>query len=119
LEGVEKALAWRPDVAVVDIGLPRLNGYQVARRLRAALGGQIFLIAHTGYGQPQDRKQGLEAGFDLYCVKPINFEELCRWLAFAAGRATAGNHDHPAESLHGSTRPSSPAGPPRICFCSS
>jgi CheY-like chemotaxis protein len=49
-QGVEKGLAWRPEVAVVDIGLPLLDGYEVARRLRAALGGRVRLIALTAYG---------------------------------------------------------------------
>jgi CheY-like chemotaxis protein len=56
-EGVRKALAWRPEAAVVDIGLPLLDGYEVARRLRAALDGPLLLIALTGYGQPEDRRR--------------------------------------------------------------
>src|SRR5947208_413277 len=49
-EGVLKALAFQPDIALIDIGLPRLDGYQVARRLRAALGNRVILLAQTGYG---------------------------------------------------------------------
>src|SRR3954471_10914975 len=49
-EGVRKALAWHPDAAVVDIGLPLLNGYEVARQVKAALGGGIRLVALTAYG---------------------------------------------------------------------
>jgi CheY-like chemotaxis protein len=103
LEGVEKAQAWRPDVALVDIGLPRLNGYEVARRLRGTFGQRIFLVAHTGYGQPHDRKQGQAAGFDLYLVKPLNLEELCRWLGYAASRVAEGQANGqpaPAQSGH-------------------
>jgi len=55
-EGLEIALATRPDVVIVDIGLPRLDGYQVARRLRTALGRGPLLVAVTGYGQPEDRR---------------------------------------------------------------
>ncbi|HEV3261020.1 MAG TPA: ATP-binding protein [Gemmataceae bacterium] len=81
-QGVEKALALRPDVALVDIGLPGLDGYEVARRVRAAPGGtDILLIAVTGYGQPEDRRRTLEAGFDRHLVKPIDVDELQRLLA--------------------------------------
>ena len=82
-EGVAKALALRPEIAVVDIGLPVLDGYQVARQLRAALGRDIFLIAHTGYGQPEDRQRALAAGFDLHLVKPVEVEELSACLSQA------------------------------------
>jgi CheY-like chemotaxis protein len=81
-QGVEKTLALRPDVALVDIGLPGLDGYEVARRVRAAPGGtDILLIAVTGYGQPEDRRRTLEAGFDRHLVKPIDVDELQRLLA--------------------------------------
>ena len=56
-DGVAKALAWRPDVALVDIGLPVLDGYQVARQLRAAFGDRIRLLAMTGYGQFHDSRR--------------------------------------------------------------
>ena len=71
IEGVEKALASRPEIALIDIGLPGLDGFQVAQRLRAELGGQICLIALTGYGQPEDRRRTQSAGFDLHLVKPV------------------------------------------------
>jgi CheY-like chemotaxis protein len=76
LQGVEKGLAMRPRAAIVDIGLPRLNGYQVAQRLRAALGESITLIAHTAYVQPADRDRAMEAGFDAVVAKPATLEEL-------------------------------------------
>jgi CheY-like chemotaxis protein len=63
-QGIERALAVRPEVALVDIGLPRADGYEVARQIRAALGSAISLIALTGYGQPDDRARALAAGFD-------------------------------------------------------
>jgi signal transduction histidine kinase len=75
-QGVELALALRPEVALVDIGLPILDGYEVARRLRAALGRSIFLIALTGYGQPHDFRRAFEAGFDAHLVKPAEPEDL-------------------------------------------
>lgn len=54
-EGVEKALTCHPEVGLIDIGLPGLDGYEVARRLRSALGQTIVLIAYTAYTQPEDR----------------------------------------------------------------
>jgi CheY-like chemotaxis protein len=76
LEGLDKALASHPDIAIVDIGLPLLDGYQVARRLRSLFGRKIFLIACTGYGRPEDRRRSREAGFDVHLVKPIDLDEL-------------------------------------------
>lgn len=75
-DGVRKALADRPPVAIVDIGLPRLTGYEVARRLRTALGAGIFLIALTGYNRPEDRRRSREAGFDIHLCKPADLEPL-------------------------------------------
>jgi signal transduction histidine kinase len=69
--GVEAILRVRPDVALIDIGLPEFDGYEVARKARGALGGTILLVALTGYGQPDDRRQALEAGFDAHLVKPV------------------------------------------------
>ena len=82
-EGVETALARQPDVALIDIGLPGLDGNEVARRIRAALGTATAcaLIAMTGYGQPEDRRRALQAGFDAYLVKPVDPAELSRLLA--------------------------------------
>ena len=71
-----KALTWRPEVAVLDIGLPLLDGYEVARRLRAALAGAVRLIALTGYGTDDDRERAFAAGFDHHLTKPADPEEL-------------------------------------------
>ena len=79
--GVEGAKAMQPDVAVVDIGLPGMDGYEVARRIRRDLGGAIRLIALTGYGQPEDRRRAAAAGFDAYLVKPVFADQLARALA--------------------------------------
>jgi signal transduction histidine kinase len=82
--GVEKALAIQPEVALVDIGLPELDGYQVAEQVRADPSGNgIYLIALTGYGRPQDRQRALEAGFNAHLVKPVDPRELERLLAEA------------------------------------
>ena len=65
------ALADPPDAVIVDIGLPGLDGYEVGRRLREALGDRVRLVALTGYSQPEDRRRVREAGFDVHLVKPI------------------------------------------------
>jgi signal transduction histidine kinase len=75
-EGVEKAVQYQPEIAFIDIGLPILDGYEVAERTRAALGDSIFLIALTGYGQPEDRQRALEAGFNEHLTKPIEPSRL-------------------------------------------
>jgi CheY-like chemotaxis protein len=75
-EAVEGILRERPRVAVVDIGLPGLDGYEVARRVRQALGKDILLIALTGYGQASDRRKALQAGFDEHLVKPVDLDRL-------------------------------------------
>jgi signal transduction histidine kinase/CheY-like chemotaxis protein len=92
VEGVDVALSVRPEVALVDIGLPRLDGFEVARRVRAALGRQIFLVALTGYGQPEDRTRAAVAGFDAHLTKPMDLDALERMLATLApdARVAAG-----------------------------
>ena len=79
--GVELALQTTPDLVLVDIGLPGLDGYAVARRLRAALGHRVTLVALTGYGQSEDRRRTSEAGFDAHLVKPVDPDVLSRALA--------------------------------------
>jgi len=70
-----------PDVALVDIGLPGMDGYEVARRIREALGdARPRLVAVTGYGQQGDRQRALEAGFDAHLVKPAPPAQLQRAL---------------------------------------
>ena len=86
-EGIEKALSIRPEVALVDIGLPGLDGNEVARRIRSALGSDdIVLIAMTGYGQSEDRRRALQAGFDRYLVKPVDPAILAQLLAETRNR---------------------------------
>jgi DNA-binding response OmpR family regulator len=70
--GLEKAGTKRHDVVVIDLGLPGLDGYEVARRLRASGRVDVGLIALTGYGQPNDRQRALDAGFDAHVVKPVD-----------------------------------------------
>ena len=78
--GLERALAVKPDIMLVDIGLPKMDGYEVARRMRAADGTRPYMIAITGYGTPEDRERALEAGFDAHVVKPVDFEALTQVL---------------------------------------
>jgi len=86
-EAVDRAAAAPPDLALIDIGLPDTDGYQVARRLRDALAGRPDrLVALTGFGQSDDRRQALEAGFDEHLVKPVAPEKLAALVRSAAGR---------------------------------
>jgi PAS domain S-box-containing protein len=72
----------RPDVALLDIGLPGLNGFEVARRIRELpFGKDAVLVAVTGWGQADDRNRSREAGFDAHLVKPVNHQELTKLLA--------------------------------------
>jgi two-component system, chemotaxis family, CheB/CheR fusion protein len=80
--GLQAMAEHRPDVALVDLRLPVLNGYEVARRARADADCRcVRLIALTGYGRVQDRQAVLEAGFDEHLVKPVDPDELSRALA--------------------------------------
>jgi DNA-binding response OmpR family regulator len=80
IEGVHQALARHPDIAIVDIGLPRLDGYEVARRIRAALGERVVLIAYTAYDDLDTKQRVAEAGFDAHLIKPVELSELAPWL---------------------------------------
>ena len=80
--GVELILNMRPDVALVDIGLPKLDGYQVAEKVRSSLGSQrLRMVAMTGFGQEEDRRRALGAGFDAHLVKPADLDDLLQILA--------------------------------------
>ena len=79
---LESAEQHRPEVALLDIGMPKLDGYEVARRIRAQPWGQrITLVALTGWGQDSDRKRSQEAGFDSHLVKPLDLDKLTELLA--------------------------------------
>jgi len=82
--GIEQARRVRPDAALIDIGLPGIDGYEVARRIRSELPG-ARLAAVTGYGQPEDRERALAAGFDEHLVKPVDPDQLQRVLAGRVG----------------------------------
>ena len=78
LAGLALLKAARPDVAVIDVGLPGLNGYEIARRFRAeaADADGVMLVALTGYGTPEARERSRQAGFDHHLIKPVNAEAL-------------------------------------------
>ena len=80
--GILAAVEHRPQVILLDIGLPRMDGYEVARRLRQdPRTSGVTLVAMTGYGQPEDRRRTGEAGFDHHLVKPADLDELAELLA--------------------------------------
>jgi two-component system, chemotaxis family, CheB/CheR fusion protein len=79
LEGLELIERTSPHVAILDVGLPGMNGYEIARRLRAKH-SQMTLIAITGYGQAHDREASREAGFDAHLVKPVDSQQLLSML---------------------------------------
>ena len=90
VQGVEMASSNTPDVALVDIGLPGIDGYEVARRLRKdPATRRIKLIALTGYGLAEDQRRVLEAGFDLHLVKPVSIDQLLSALGSCVPMAAA------------------------------
>jgi CheY-like chemotaxis protein len=92
-KGLEQLLASPPEVALVDIGLPGMNGYEIARRAREQLGDRVYLVALTGYGQSEDKEKALEAGFDVHLTKPADFVDLQNVLAHASpGDNLANSH---------------------------
>ena len=86
-EGILRALTARPDLVLCDLGLPgELDGFDVARALRAKIGQSMVLVAITGYGGPEIKKRASQAGFDAVLVKPVALESLNRQLAQVARR---------------------------------
>jgi CheY-like chemotaxis protein len=95
LEAVSQASAHRPDVVVLDIGLPKLNGYDAARRIKAQDGGDnVVLIALTGWGQKEDLRRSKEAQFDHHLTKPVEFAVLVDLLGRVARRRQAGRAEN-------------------------
>src|SRR5690606_39016072 len=77
LSAVSACAEWRPNVVLLDIGLPGIDGYEAARRIRRAEGRRhALLVALTGWGQEDDRERAFRAGFDQHCVKPLGLEQL-------------------------------------------
>lgn len=81
-KAVELAIAFKPDLVLLDIGLPMVDGYEVARRMRLVESLQdATLIALTGYGRDEDREKARESGFDKHFTKPIDLNDLQKLLA--------------------------------------
>jgi CheY-like chemotaxis protein len=81
-EAVEAAKRFRPDVAFLDLGMPRMNGYDAAPLIRQQPEcADVMLVALTGWGQEEDKRRSQEAGFDVHMVKPIDFDELQKLLS--------------------------------------
>ena len=77
LEAVQAAATFRPDVILLDIGMPKMNGYETARHIRKqAWGKHTVLVALTGWGQEEDKRRATEAGFDHHLTKPVNLDAL-------------------------------------------
>lgn len=89
-EALEQVVEEHPDVAIVDIGLPDMNGYELVGHLRRVLHDEALIVALTGYGQSRDRELALEAGFDAHFTKPVSSDKLRTMLEdFARQRASA------------------------------
>ena len=86
---MQAALDYRPDVVVLDIGLPGLNGYEVAKRIRQhPVLKNVVLVALTGYGQDSDRQASRQAGFNHHLVKPARLEQWQQILATVSEQVT-------------------------------
>jgi CheY-like chemotaxis protein len=84
---VALAQDFQPDVALLDIGMPDMSGYEVAQQLRETQWGtNIRLIALTGWGQDEDKRRALAAGFDRHLTKPVELQELEKLLLASGGR---------------------------------
>jgi len=87
---LQAAMRHRPEVIFLDIGMPQMDGYEVARRIRAhEWGKEMLLIAVTGWGQESDRQRSFAAGFDFHLVKPVDLEKLNQLLSKVSAVATA------------------------------
>jgi CheY-like chemotaxis protein len=90
LEALKAAERLQPDVILLDVGLPKLNGYEVCRQLRQQLWGKrVVIVAVTGWGQDEDREKSMAAGFDAHLVKPPDYAALMRLLATRPSEETS------------------------------
>jgi CheY-like chemotaxis protein len=92
LEAVDTAAQFHPDIVLLDIAMPKLNGYEAANKIRQQPWGKnIILIALTGWGQQQDRRRTKEAGFDVHLTKPVNYQAIAKLLNDLSGDARIRN----------------------------
>ena len=89
VQAVELAAAFLPQIALLDIGMPRMDGYEAARQIRARLGHGVVLVAVTGWGQDEDQQRAWEAGFDRHLTKPADPEVVEGLIAAATARRSA------------------------------
>jgi CheY-like chemotaxis protein len=88
--GLETFASFGPDAVLLDLGLPGLDGYEVARRIRSQEGGErILILAVTGYGEQRDHERSAQAGFDAHLVKPVDPDQLLGFLRRVRGSAPA------------------------------
>jgi two-component system CheB/CheR fusion protein len=88
-DGLEQARSWKPQVALLDVGLPDMSGHQLASRLRAEQGGgSLLLVAVTGFGDPGVERKALASGFDARLIKPVDHGTLQRLIAEHLRQAT-------------------------------
>ena len=81
VEALEAAASFRPHVVLLDVGMPRLNGYDACRLIRAQpWGKEMLLVAQTGWSRDEDRRRTREAGFDAHLVKPVNYDALTKLI---------------------------------------
>jgi CheY-like chemotaxis protein len=76
IEGIRMLVGEKPDLALVDLGLPGVDGFQVARETRDQLGDGVVLIAVSGFGQPDDKRRAIESGFDEHITKPADVKDI-------------------------------------------
>lgn len=81
ITGVPEVLAYRPEIVLLDIGMPGLDGYETCSRIRRELGHSVLVVALTGFGREQDRDKALQSGFDAHLTKPVDPKELARLLS--------------------------------------
>lgn len=95
-DGALEIAAQLPDLAIVDLGLPGIDGYEVANRVRKEIGHRVYLVALSGFGQPEDKRRALEAGFDEHITKPADVRALKELL----GRVGAREEAREAREVH-------------------
>lgn len=89
-DGVKMIVGQKPDLALVDIGLPGFDGYEVATQVRQSLGDDVVLVAVSGFGQPEDKRKALDAGFNEHITKPADVSDIDNLLARFPARNAAG-----------------------------